>query len=349
MTMADKLIYKHEKKLFWILFVVSTIAWVALTAVTYGAILLIFSVGFILYLFAQSALISHLRGHGALIAADQFPDLNQRVLACAKELDMKKAPAAYIMNGNGVLNAFATQFLRRHYIVLLSTVVDALQENLDAINFYIGHELGHIKRRHLAWSTYLAPGSILPIAGAAYSRSREYTCDKNGAACCESPQSAQQALAALAVGTRRWQDINLKNYVGQVKETSGFWMSFHELLRSYPWLTKRVARVSPDFPQDRMPRRNPFAVFLCLFIPRLSLVTLIFVYGLMIGGGLKAQELITHAKQHQNQAMMGMYPQPGGQAQLPPTQYSAPDDETDTDASPTIKGAPPPPETKTNE
>ncbi|HTK84245.1 MAG TPA: M48 family metallopeptidase [Patescibacteria group bacterium] len=344
--MADKLIYKHEKKLFWILFVVSTIAWVALTAVTFGAILLLIPVGFILYLFAQSALISHLRGNGALIAADQFPDLNERVQACAKKLDMNKVPAAYIMNGNGVLNAFATQFLRRHYIVLLSSVVDALQENPDAINFYIGHELGHIKRHHVSWSTYLVPGSILPIAGAAYSRSREYTCDKHGATCCESPQSAQQALAALAVGTRRWQEINLKNYVGQVKETSGFWMSFHELLRSYPWLTKRVARVSPDFPQDKMPRRNPFAVFLCLFIPRLSLITLLFIYGLMIGGGLKAQELIAHAKERQHQAAMGMYAQPGAQAQLPVLPSMPPasaDDDSGGDERPAMPDAPPQP------
>ncbi len=341
--MADKLIYKHEKKLFWILFVVSTIVWGALIVGTRGIILVTIPFMFLLYLFAQSALICHLRGHGALIAADQFPDLNERVQACAKKLDMKKVPAAYIMNGNGVFNAFATQFLRRHYIVLLSSVVDALQDNPDAINFYIGHELGHIKRHHVPWSTYLAPGSILPIAGAAYSRAREYTCDKHGAACCESAMSAQQGLAALAVGARRWKDINLKNYVGQVKETSGFWMSFHELLRSYPWLTKRVARVSPDFPQDRMPRRNPFAVFLCLFIPRLSIITLAVVYGLFIGGAIKGQELIEHAKERQHQAMMGLYAQPGAQAQLPAIPSVPPDDNSGENGGPAMPGAPPQP------
>ena len=34
--------------------------------------------------------------------------------------------------------------------------------------------------------------------------------------------------------------------VDQLRETRGFWMSFHELCAAYPWHTKRVARVLPD-------------------------------------------------------------------------------------------------------
>jgi Zn-dependent protease with chaperone function len=331
--MSDKLIYKHEPALFWILFVVSLICWLALIGVTFGIVLLFVPVMFLIYLFGQSALISHLRGSGALISANQFPDLNERVQACAKKRERKKAPAAYIRNGNGIFNAFATQFLRRHYIVLLSSVVDALHDNPDGLNFYIGHELGHIKRRHLPWSTFLAPGSILPLAGAAYFRAREYTCDRHGAACCEQPQSAQQALAVLAVGGSRWKDINLKNYIGQIRDTKGFWMSFHELLASYPWLTKRVARVSPEFPQDKMPGRNIFAYILCLFIPRPSLVTLLIIYGgLAAGGVLKGQDLVKEAQARHNAAAFS--------TTLEQMRRQAPADNSPNEQGPAIPGAP---------
>ncbi|MGH8746356.1 MAG: M48 family metalloprotease, partial [Burkholderiales bacterium] len=43
-----------------------------------------------------------------------------------------------------------------HYIVLLSDVVDALESERGAIDFYIGHELGHIRRKHLLWGPVLA-------------------------------------------------------------------------------------------------------------------------------------------------------------------------------------------------
>jgi hypothetical protein len=42
-------------------------------------------------------------------------------------------------------------------------------------------------------------------------------------------------------------------------------MSFHELIAGYPWLTKRAARVMNV--KASMPRRNPFAYLLAVFVP----------------------------------------------------------------------------------
>jgi hypothetical protein len=58
-------------------------------------------------------------------------------------------PEAYLLQMGGMLNAFATRFLGRDFLVLYSDVVDGLADNPDALNFYIGHEIGHIKRKHL--------------------------------------------------------------------------------------------------------------------------------------------------------------------------------------------------------
>ena len=147
---------------------------------------------------------------------------------------MSPVPDAYLLNGNGAFNAFATRFLGRNFIVLLSDVVDALDAEPDAINFYIGHELGHIGRSHLLWGPLLFPASILPLLGAGYSRAREYTCDLHGAACCASLAGAQHGIAALAAGSRRWQSLDTRRYAAQAESSSGFWMSFHELISSYP-------------------------------------------------------------------------------------------------------------------
>ena len=42
-------------------------------------------------------------------------------------------------------------------------------------------------------------------------------------------------------------------------------MSFHELIASYPWITKRAARVM-DL-DSKIPLRNPFAYLLAIFVP----------------------------------------------------------------------------------
>jgi Zn-dependent protease with chaperone function len=114
---------------------------------------------FLFYCFAQSALISYIKGNGVRITHEQFPDLKQQISACCRKLGLDEEPQAYLMQMGGMLNAFATRFLGRDFLVLYSDVVDGLHDNPDALNFYIGHEIGHIKRKHLSWSTILMPAS----------------------------------------------------------------------------------------------------------------------------------------------------------------------------------------------
>ena len=195
-----KLVYKNETPLFTILLIVSVLVWVAVIAASKGVVLAAIPFAFLSYTFAQSAFIAHFQGRGALVSADQFPDLDSKVKAAVAALQMKKTPSTYLVNGNGVFNAFATKFLRRYYVVLNSSVVDALRDDPDSINFYIGHELGHIRRRHLLWHAALLPGLMLPLAGAAYLRACEYTCDLHGKAACADPNSAARGLGGPGRG-----------------------------------------------------------------------------------------------------------------------------------------------------
>lgn len=268
----DKLVYRHEPVLKGIALVIAALVWLGLVLGTMGVALLYLLAFFIFYLFAQSALIAYLRGNAVQITPAQMPDLHARIERCCRALDLAEVPEAYLLHGNGVFNAFATRFLGRNFIVLLSDVVDALEAQPDAVDFYIGHELGHIRRKHLQWGPVLAPALILPLLGAAYSRAREYTCDRHGLACCAKPNDALRGMAALAAGHERWRMVNLAQYAEQAGRSGGFWMSFHELTGDYPWLSKRMAWLAAlaEEQSPALPRRHPLAGLLALFVPRIA-------------------------------------------------------------------------------
>ncbi|NNK02130.1 MAG: M48 family metalloprotease [Desulfatitalea sp.] len=264
------LLYKNEKPLFVIMLTFSLLVWAAFVVGTFGTIFIYVLFIYIFYLFAQSAVISYLKGTAVRITPEQFPDIHERLLSCCKKLEMDKIPEIYILHGDGVFNAFAMRFLKRDYVVLLSDMVDALEDQPGALNFYIGHELGHIHRKHLIWGPVLFPAAVLPIIGAAYSRAREYTCDNYGFACCDDHRDALTGLSVLSAGSKRWRTLKIENYTSQADAAGGFWMSFHELVSGYPWLVKRMSHISSrvEKKNTQFPRRHPLAWFFAMFIPR---------------------------------------------------------------------------------
>lgn len=281
-----RLLYRHEEGLFYISVVISSFFWFSIVVGTIGIALVYMLFFFIFYLFMQSAFISHLKGNGVRITEQQFPDLHQRVQQCCTKIGLDVPPEAYLIHADGMFNALATRFLGRNFIVLFSDIVDALEDDPEALNFYIGHELGHIHRKHLVWGPLLWPASMMPLLGPAYSRAREYTCDRYGTACCANPQSAANGLAALSAGEKRWKTINLNSYAMQADESKGFWMSYHELTASYPWLVKRMGQImSPDAYSP--PRRHWFAWCLAAVTPNFggngaaSLVITVAVVGML--------------------------------------------------------------------
>ncbi len=290
-----ELIYPGERRLATITLTLGLIVWIALIAGTFGGVLLVLLIGFILYLFTQSALISHIKGNGIELSVNQFPDLHEQFVACCDTLQIKQPPEAYVLNGNGGLNAFATRFLSTQYVVLMSDVVDAMDEHEDGVRFYIGHELGHLKRKHLRGHFFRWPVLWLPLLGAAYSRACESTCDLHGLACSSSPENAARALSALSTGVIRWKQLDIPAYLEQLKHTGGFWMSFHELITGYPWLSKRVARVLEQ--QAAIPKRNTMAYIPAIVVPyagRLGggfgLIILVYIIGVLAAIAIPAYQ-----------------------------------------------------------
>jgi len=266
-------IYKNEKSLYGIALVFSLLVWAAVLWFTKGLILIYVLFVLLGYLFAQSAFISHLRGNAVLLSETQFPDLHAQFVDCCRKLEMDP-PEAYVMMSDGVLNALATKFLRRKYVVLFSSVLDALKSRPESVRFYFGHELAHIKRGHLDFHWVLLPALILPLLGAGYRRAQEYTCDLHGLAVSHSKDDALAALGVLGSGAEKLSTLNFQEFMEQRKITGGFWMSFHELTGDYPWLCKRlhnVADTNSNPPLEANPRRHVGAWILAVFVPRLGI------------------------------------------------------------------------------
>ncbi|MDO8988525.1 MAG: M48 family metalloprotease [Sideroxyarcus sp.] len=297
-----ELVYPRERTLGTITLVLGILVWLGLIIGTVGTALLALLAGFVLYLFAQSALIAHIKGNGVELSEAQFPDLHAQFAACCDQLQIEKRPQAYILNGNGGFNAFATKFLGVQFVVLFSDVVDAMAKHADGVRFYIGHELGHLRMKHITGHLLRWPVLWLPLLGAAYSRARESTCDRHGLACSSSPENAARALAALSAGAERWEDLDVAAYRTQANHTSGFWMSFHELLAGYPWVTKRVARVmDTDSP---MPKRSVFAYLLAVFIPYAGRLGAGFGFLMLVYFGILAAVSIPAYQDYTNKAKL---------------------------------------------
>lgn len=263
--------YPREKTLFGLLAVLAGIFWVTLTVITIGIVWIYVLFFFLFYLFAQSGFIAYLRGNAVEVTAEQFPDLHARFDRSCERLGISRRPTLYLLNSDGILNALATRFLGNDYVVLYSSIVDALEDDQDGIDFYLGHELGHIRLKHLIWGWVLAPVAWLPLIGSAYRRAQEYSCDLHGSACCGNEKSAVNAMAVLAAGHVRWKALDRAIWLRQLQATGGFWMSFHEITNDYPWLTKRMAHVlrARGVEAPQAPARNGFAYLPAIFVPRI--------------------------------------------------------------------------------
>jgi Zn-dependent protease with chaperone function len=275
-----ELVYKYEQPLFVISIVIGAMVWLGLVFGTMGIALIYVLIFFVIYLFAQSAFISHLRGNAVELGERQFPDLYGQYREACQKLGMNEIPTAYLMMSDGVLNALATKFLRRHYVVLYSSVVEALKSRPEALRFYFGHELAHIKRGHLTLNWLRWPASILPLLGAGYRRAQEYTCDLHGLAASASRDDAMAGLGVLASGGEKLAQLDMTAFIEQQGKSRGFWMSYHELTNDYPWLCKRLAHVAiaggADATGHAAPRRHLLAWVLAAMTPR---------FGFAGGGG----------------------------------------------------------------
>lgn len=235
----NHLIHPNEQVYFVISLIVSILLYILgiLVIIIYGPFIAL------MLLLVHGMLIGNLKGNGVKISDRQFPEIHQSAQRLSKNLGMVRLPDIYLLQSGGALNAFATNFLGRNFVVLYSDVMElAYEQGQDAVDFILCHELVHLQRKHISKRFLLLPSQIIPFLGTAYSRACEYTCDAIASHLV--PNGAIPGLLVLAGGKKLHKHINVSAFTAQASEDSGFWTWFAEINASHPFLSKRVRRIN---------------------------------------------------------------------------------------------------------
>jgi Zn-dependent protease with chaperone function len=245
---VDLLVHPKEKIYFAICVVFSiavyyVLARVVLSGAEASGVIVFYTIAIIVgYFIFHGVMLGQIRGNGIRVSERQFPQLMEMANQHARRLGMDETPDVFVLQSGGMLNAFATRFLGRNFVVVYSDVLAlATQKGEKAVSFVLGHELGHVRRKHMTRRALLYPAMIFPFLGGAYSRACEYTCDQVGNAL--EPEGGVDGLLVLAAGRDLYTQVNSAEYSNQRETETGFFVRFAEILSTHPNLTKRVAAV----------------------------------------------------------------------------------------------------------
>jgi Zn-dependent protease with chaperone function len=245
----DPLVHAKEKLYFGmsVLFSIAVYAFLVVTILgspEVAGVVIFYGIFFVIgYLIVHGLFIGHVRGNGIRVSERQFPELKAMADSHARRLGMEETPAIFVLQAGGMLNAFATKFLGRNFVVLFSDVLAlATVKGEKAVSFVLGHELGHIQRNHMTKRAVLFPAMAVPFLGGAYSRGCEYTCDRYGNAL--EPEAGVDGLLVLAAGRDLYTQVDAKEFAGQRETEAGFFVNFAEVLATHPHLSRRVAALN---------------------------------------------------------------------------------------------------------
>jgi Zn-dependent protease with chaperone function len=234
------LVHPKERLYFWVSIIVSVQLYILLLVSIIGVFYIAF--GVLIAVILHGLFIGQLKGNAVRVSDTQFPEVQRVAAELAREMELDPVPAVYVLQAGGALNAFATKFLGRSFVVIYSDVLElGFERGESALAFILAHELAHIKRRHLTWRFLLYPAMLVPFLGSAYSRACEYTCDRFGAHF--RPSGAVPGLLVLAAGKKLYTRLAGAEFSRQADTDRGFWVAFAEILATHPNLTKRVRAV----------------------------------------------------------------------------------------------------------
>jgi Zn-dependent protease with chaperone function len=206
-------------------------------------------------------------GSNVKVTEKNFPALYRALKYCCDIIHLPLVPELYIMGGLDV-NAM-TIGVEKPIIVLQCGSVDFL--TYDELLFVIGHEIGHIKSRHVL---YHQMAQVLPYIGAVigsatlgigdlvaqgvqiallnWQRKSEFTADRAGLLCCQNYDAAVTAMLKIAGFPPRFYNmIDPQPFLQQAAEFEGFDESTIDrvvkilsvMQANHPWTVMRGAEM----------------------------------------------------------------------------------------------------------
>ncbi|WP_084838650.1 M48 family metallopeptidase [Williamsia sp. 1138] len=194
------------------------------------------------------------RVNGVKMSPTQFPEGHQMVVEAARRFGLEQVPDAYVVLGNGTINAYASGHGFRRFVVVYSDLfeIGGQARSPEALRFIIGHEVGHIAAGHVSYWRQLGSvvGMNIPVLGQALSRSMEYTADNHGYY--HQPSGSPGAIGVLAAGKYMLTSVSFDEFADRATHEKGFFTWVTNLQASHPVLTWRAAALRDRTGAGRM-------------------------------------------------------------------------------------------------
>jgi Zn-dependent protease with chaperone function len=227
-------------------FVLSIVASVLIYLMLFFSIIGIFYalLGIAITFILHGLMVGHIRSNGVKLTTQQFPEIHRKVVELCKQMNIKKVPDVFILQSDGMLNAFATRFFGRNFVVLYSNLFELVDSgDEDELSFVIAHELAHIQRNHMTKNLLVLPAMWIPFLGKAYSRACEYTCDAIATAYTNNKKAAINGLTMLAIGRILFKKVNIEDYLTECSKEKGFYIWFSHIVATHPPLPTRIRAI----------------------------------------------------------------------------------------------------------
>lgn len=202
----------------------------------YGIVILVIIIPVLYYTYAQY------RSMALRITEKNFPEVHALIEEYAHRLGIK-VPKAYIVQQNGVLNAFSAFLPRRQWICIHSELFEiAYREykDKDALAFIIAHEMAHLYYKHatLGYCLSILFSKKIPILGSTASRAREYSCDRLAQRL--TGTDGLDAMLVLVVDRHLYKLVDKEDYIKEMKSQKGLFLWLFNLLADHPVMCKRI-------------------------------------------------------------------------------------------------------------
>ena len=190
----------------------------------------------------RAMLYAKLRATAVQMSPTQFPEGYRMVVEAARQFGLRRVPDAYVMMGNGQINAFASGHGFRRFVAVTSDMfeIGGRARDPEALRFVIGHEVGHLAAGHISLLRLLfaSLGRSVPLLGNALSRAQEYTADNHGYA--YAPQGVPGVMGVLSGGKYLGAEVNTHALADRATREKGLWLHMTVWRSTHPVITWRA-------------------------------------------------------------------------------------------------------------
>lgn len=183
------------------------------------------------------------RSMSVRITDKTYPEIYAIVEEYSQRLGLKRVPKIYMIQGNGVLNAFSSFIPFKQYIEIYADLLEVgyrEHHDMDTIRFIIAHEMGHIYYKHATMHYYYSMlfSNVIPILSQTASRTREYSCDR--LAQLLSGSDGVDAMMSLTAGIHLYKQVDKADYIEHARKVKGLFVFCYNLVCDHPITSKRV-------------------------------------------------------------------------------------------------------------